>query len=292
MDYIILDLEWNSAFSEEMKRYVCEIFEIGAVKLDENLDIIDTFSEIIKPQILNTFNHRIVELTNIKKEEFESARNLEEVLVDFENFVGDDSLILTWSRSDIPVLLENYRFLNKRCKSVPMLKKYMDLQVYVQSFIEHKKGNQVSLMGAAEKLDIDISDLPPHRAINDSIISARCLKKTYDEKKFSKLIEEVNPDFYKRLFFKTKFISRITHPAVKKSDLIFYCEECKKQLSKKKAWEFKNRSFYSVKRCTNCNIDYKCTLQIKETFDGVVKTRRCKKIVNTEDSKIDRDNSN
>ena len=37
MSYVILDLEWNSAYSYKLKRFVNEIIEFGAVRLDDEL---------------------------------------------------------------------------------------------------------------------------------------------------------------------------------------------------------------------------------------------------------------
>ena len=44
MNFIIFDLEWNNAYNYKLKRGMNEIIEIGAVKLDENLKVIDTFN--------------------------------------------------------------------------------------------------------------------------------------------------------------------------------------------------------------------------------------------------------
>ena len=49
MNYIVLDLEWNqcpTGKSGEIRRLPFEIIEIGAVKLDENLQYVDSFREI------------------------------------------------------------------------------------------------------------------------------------------------------------------------------------------------------------------------------------------------------
>ena len=40
MNYVILDLEWNAAYSRKLKGYINEIIEFGAVKCDEQLNII------------------------------------------------------------------------------------------------------------------------------------------------------------------------------------------------------------------------------------------------------------
>ena len=46
MNYIFLDLEWNSAYSVRQQRFINEIVQIGAVKLDDNLNFIDSFCVI------------------------------------------------------------------------------------------------------------------------------------------------------------------------------------------------------------------------------------------------------
>lgn len=67
MEYVIFDLEWNQPFANDisfMKRTGLpvsgEIIQIGAVKLDAKLELIDTFSMLIKPQYL-TRMHKHVE---------------------------------------------------------------------------------------------------------------------------------------------------------------------------------------------------------------------------------------
>ena len=45
MNFIIFDLEWNNAYNYKLKRGMNEIIEIGAVKLDENLKVIDTLNQ-------------------------------------------------------------------------------------------------------------------------------------------------------------------------------------------------------------------------------------------------------
>ena len=43
MQYIILDLEWNTAFDKRRKEFVNEIIEFGAVKLDDSLEEVTPF---------------------------------------------------------------------------------------------------------------------------------------------------------------------------------------------------------------------------------------------------------
>lgn len=52
---IVLDLEWNQPFSTRSMvttpvRLPGEIIQIGAVKLNERLEIVDTFKVMVKPK--------------------------------------------------------------------------------------------------------------------------------------------------------------------------------------------------------------------------------------------------
>ena len=52
MGYIVLDLEWNSAYYKPQGRFINEIIQIGAVKMNDNFDIVDTFQVYIKSKIV------------------------------------------------------------------------------------------------------------------------------------------------------------------------------------------------------------------------------------------------
>lgn len=70
MQYIILDLEWNQPLSKQQMvrkpfKLRGEIIQIGAVKVDENMQTIDTFGIMIKPKHYCTMNKKVQELTDI-----------------------------------------------------------------------------------------------------------------------------------------------------------------------------------------------------------------------------------
>lgn len=58
-EFVVLDLEWNGSYSSKEHRFVNEIIEFGAVKTDENLNIIDRFEMLISPQIGKNFVQRL-----------------------------------------------------------------------------------------------------------------------------------------------------------------------------------------------------------------------------------------
>ena len=70
--YIVFDLEWNqSAGGREtaIKELPFEIIEIGAVKLNENREVIDTFRRLIRPAVYKTLHFKVLEVVNIGQEE-------------------------------------------------------------------------------------------------------------------------------------------------------------------------------------------------------------------------------
>jgi 3'-5' exoribonuclease 1 len=91
MNYIVLDLEATDSK---------EIIEIGAVKLNEELQIVSEFSSFVKPTINSTLSHYIKKLTNITQDEVNAAQTFPKVLEVFEKWVGEDATFITWSKSD------------------------------------------------------------------------------------------------------------------------------------------------------------------------------------------------
>ena len=51
MKYVILDLEWNGTFHKKWKTFFNEIIEFGAVKADDEMHLLDTFSCVVQPQV-------------------------------------------------------------------------------------------------------------------------------------------------------------------------------------------------------------------------------------------------
>jgi inhibitor of KinA sporulation pathway (predicted exonuclease) len=64
-NYIIFDLEFNSTKNTKTSRFINEIIEIGAVKLDETLQEVDCFSCTVKPHFSKKLNPYVKKLTNI-----------------------------------------------------------------------------------------------------------------------------------------------------------------------------------------------------------------------------------
>ena len=108
MNIVILDLEWNGAYSRRLHGFINEIIEFGAVKLDAQLNITDRFSCFVKPQVTKKISAVISDLTNITDANLLDARPYMQVMSRFKKWAGD-CVIATWGTSDILALIENCR---------------------------------------------------------------------------------------------------------------------------------------------------------------------------------------
>ena len=267
MDLVILDLEWNTAYSKELHGFLNEIIEFGAVKCGEDLVKRDSFSTLVKPQVGKRMNTVAKQLTNLTLETLAHGVSFQNALRQFARWAGD-CVVLTWGTSDILTLIENCRYFCKD-EHIPFLGRYCDLQQYVQKRLGTSGGEQLGLARAAELLGLDLSDMEHHRALDDSLMTLEILRQTFDAQELASFVQECDEEFYRRITFKTVYITDLHHPPVQKSDLRFRCPKCGEQAKKKSAWRQRNKSFHAEFRCPNCGHSFTGRLTIKEKYEGL-----------------------
>ncbi|MDO4743712.1 MAG: hypothetical protein Q4B04_06735, partial [bacterium] len=189
------------------------------------------------------------------------------------SWMGNDCITLTWSNSDIYTLLANFKLFKNIC-SIPFIKKYADLQSFVQNYLR-KKGfeipSQISLSNAAKLLGISIENLELHRAVDDSALAAEILRKTFNRRQLlSHVIDTENSDYFARLLFKPYYISNINSPLINKNDLRFRCAACNRFGRQTTPWKFKNRTFKAKFYCKRCDSHFYGNIAFKKLFDRVV----------------------
>ena len=286
MKYIIMDLEWNNSFNKATQKFMNEIIEIGAVKLDSDLNQVDTFSELIKPVVSKKLRSRIKTLTNISNEDVKAGRPFSTVIKDFEEWIGEDAVVMSWGDTDIRTLLTNYKWFMKK-DSLDFIKKYADLQRYCQCFINMENVQQAGLSYAAQCLEIDPDSFPHHRALDDSLLSAECFKKVFDEEKLNEFIKVCDYDFYARLLFHPYVIKNKNDPLIDKSLFNCYCEICGGKVQTIKKWKFMNQSFRGIFFCENCDREFRVNLRVKKFYDYIDVKRNCSEIIRTTENKND-----
>lgn len=274
MNYIVLDLEFNGTYSKHRHKFVNEIIEFGAVKCDEQLNIIETFSELITPQISKKLNSHVSALTHITIDELKKSNNtFTHVVSKFRKFLGD-GVLLTWSNSDILVLMENYRYFFGN-DQLSFLKYYVNLQKYCERAIGYQdKARQLGLSACAEMLGLPFEENSLHRAYNDAELSAACFKKLYNEELLEEYLYRCDEDFYRRLTFKNYNICDLKDPHVDKREMYFNCETCGRRALRRSKWRLKNRSFRANFRCIRCRKDFEGRITFKQCYDHVSVTKK------------------
>ncbi len=109
MRYIVFDMEWNQPVVRK-KRIAGlngEIIQIGALALDEELNELDTFNVIIKPVYYQKMNRDVSELTQITQEDIGEGIPFSEAIGKFREWCGEDCCYISWSFSDMDMLMNN-----------------------------------------------------------------------------------------------------------------------------------------------------------------------------------------
>lgn len=286
MYYIIMDLEWNNSYNKATQKFMNEIIEIGAVKLDSQLNEVDTFSELVKPVVSKKLRSKIKNLTHITNEEVRTGRPFSKVSKDFEEWVGDDAVVMSWGDTDIRTLLSNYKWFLKK-DSLDFIKNYVDLQLYCQCFINMENVQQAGLSYAAECLEIDPEKYPHHRALDDSLLSAECFKKVFNKDKLSEFIKICDVDFYARLLFRPYVIKDKNDPLIDKNLFNCYCDICGGKVETIKKWKFSNQSFRGMFYCENCNREFRVSLRVKKFYDYIDIKRNYSEVIRTKEVPAD-----
>ncbi len=276
MNYVILDLEWNGAYSYKVGRYFNEIIEFGAVKLDEKLNVIGQFSLLVKPELTGKLRNSVQELTSITNEELKRGVPFTYAYTKFSKF-AKGCTIMSWSNTDLIVLQENSLYYYKTDR-LPFVRYYMDLQEYCQDMLGVGSKNQLGLYAAAEMMEIDVEDIPHHRAVGDCIASYKCLQKVYSRSAVLSHIEYAGCDeFYRRLNFHVTYLYDLENPLINKKTMFFNCNECGARAVRQNEWTPKNKGFFADFLCPNCQTAFRGKIKYKLRYDGVTVV---KKIIN------------
>ncbi|MBR5317084.1 MAG: exonuclease domain-containing protein [Lachnospiraceae bacterium] len=189
MNYIVLDLEWNQPYDKKsmVKTPVAlhgEIIQIGAIKLDENYHIIDTFEIMVAPKHYRKILKKVSKLTKITNEDLKRGLKFPDAFEYFKKWCGEDFIFLTWGEDDIGILNSNIVLHKLDNAWVPST---YNIQVIFDSQITREK-RQVSLSYAMEK--IGESALEAHDAWNDAMNTV-CVCKYLDMEKGLEEYEEI-----------------------------------------------------------------------------------------------------
>jgi len=184
MHYIVFDLEFNQDFSslqsfdKKRSQYPFEIIQIGAIKLDVNMNTVATFNRFVKPTIYTQISPFITKLTGISTEQLQIEELFPEVYKSYIEFIEDtDSVFCIWGMSDIKELFRNADYHQLNRKNLPRW--FINLQPYVSIYFGLPATNLLRLQNAVEALSLPIT-YQFHSALSDAYYTAELFKAIYN----------------------------------------------------------------------------------------------------------------
>lgn len=174
MNYIVFDMEWNQPSYSRGRKTVRgvglngEIIQIGAVRLDDKLDVSDSFIINIEPVFYKKLNSAVARITGITSGDLAGCLHFPEAYRRFLEFCGDEFCFITWGCDDIPMLRDNILAHGMSAASMP---RSYDLQRIFNCQVTHGS-RQWSLESAMETLEIEQRH-PSHNALYDAVNTAK-----------------------------------------------------------------------------------------------------------------------
>lgn len=209
MNYIVFDLEYNQLYTKKNEEInnnsICEkkiiessslknksdssdnktcempfeIIQIGAVKLNDNFEIIATFNRLIKPSLYKEIHPFIEELTGINTEMVATEKHFPSVYKEFLKFIGSNDFVMcVWGIDDIKQLIRNIHYHSLNIHN--NIKKYIDIQNLASKEFNTPKGNRLGLKTAVEFWNIPIQN-DFHNALNDAVYTCHVFKKVFNK---------------------------------------------------------------------------------------------------------------
>lgn len=183
MDYIVMDLEWNQnpyGRNNYHSDITFEIIEIGAVRVSEDREILDSYQQVIHPRIFKKLHYKIQEITHFTNEELNHGKDFRRAIVEFLEWCGDDFIFCTWGSMDLVELQKNMKHYRlERILDFPLF--YVDLQKMFS--LRYDDGHMKrTLTSAVEYLNIP-EDGEFHRALSDAYFTAKVMQ-TMDFEKY------------------------------------------------------------------------------------------------------------
>ena len=112
MYYIILDMEWNQALdrAHTVEKPVLlrgEIIQIGAVKCDEDFNLVDRLKINVAPKYYKKMNRHVEKITGITNAMLAKGEKFPEAFAKLREWCTPEFRFITWGFDDIAMLADN-----------------------------------------------------------------------------------------------------------------------------------------------------------------------------------------
>jgi inhibitor of KinA sporulation pathway (predicted exonuclease) len=177
MNLIVFDLEWNqcpSGKDHEIKKLPFEIIEIGAVKLNEKKEVLDTFHALIRPAVYQRLHKKTSEVISLTMDQLkDQGIPFPKAVKAFLDWCGTDVRFCTWGTLDLTELQRNLIWYGMGAL-LPGPVIYEDVQKLFALTYENRKVRR-ALNWAVAFLQLP-EDREYHDAIDDAVYTARILQ--------------------------------------------------------------------------------------------------------------------
>ena len=283
MNYIVVDLEWNQAMSSKSSvfnklpiKLRGEIIEIGAVKLDENMQPADEFTIDVKPVYFKRMHYKVKKLTGFDKERLAKGYSFRDAFEKFREWCGEDVTFLTWGCDDRGIMEQNIIIHDL---DWDWIADWINLQLIYNMQTDGDK-NQKSLATAMEHFNIEQTRVA-HDALGDAYNTALVCTKLdiaqglaqYEDA--SRMLslhthkqqsgENKGPEPLEHLVF-PGYISK--SEAFADSELInLPCPDCSKELSCQRWINQGDQRYMNIYNCPDCG-SYLLRLKFRKHEDN------------------------
>ena len=297
MNYIVIDLEWNQSpygKGTEVKQIPFEIIEIGAVKLNENREVLSSFSRLIKPQIYNEIHSITKEIIHIDINDLVKEELFQNVIKEFFIWCGSDYRFATWGNMDLIELQRNLDYYGIKGfidKPIP----FYDVQkLFALCYYQDRTPRTLEFAVDVVKLS---KNEEFHRAYVDAKYTAEIFKmldKNIVDRNYSidyfhnpKSKEEeihLHYDTYYK-FISREFESKEEIMGNKDINSII-CHKCNQRITKKIKWFTTNsKNYYSLGYCKKHGY-IKGKIRIKRTVNSDVYAVKVVKAITEDDASL------
>lgn len=165
MEYVIFDVETTDSVIAEASGSHPEIIEIGAVKINQALEIVDKYESLVCPKNLTLVTDSVRRITRLSQDELKDKKSWEDVWQEFAEFTEYGKLVLCcWGFTDFLILKNQYRRISR---GFPHNNVCLDARSFVSVFCYLKAIKPTFSLGATCKL-FSVDRIFPHRALPDS----------------------------------------------------------------------------------------------------------------------------
>jgi len=212
--YVVVDLEWNqypkwvrTPVSKDGVTMPHEIIQIGAVKVDEQFRVVDTFVEGVCLQGRRRLSKHVARVIQKTQEEIDQGESFPVAFAHFSDWSADAERFITWGTDDIRVFQNNLAYYGMSELDAGL---WYDAQMI---YARQVRGDsvQTALSKAAETMGV-YEDVQYHDALADAYITVSVCR----ELKMQEGMRELRVPRQKappprisenKLFLKKKFVS-------------------------------------------------------------------------------------